>query len=872
MRCPDPSDLASFAAHSARPSRLDMLEGHVADCANCRRLVFALALDAPPPEVAEQRIGRFVVEDTIGAGAMGVVYRAHDPELDRKVAIKVHAHHSRLALDADERLRREAQALARLSHPNVVAVYEAGRHADTTFVAMELVDGLTLEDWLPQPRRLADVLDVFEQIARGLAAAHDAGLVHRDIKPRNVFVCGSTNTAKIGDFGLVRAATSPSLAAAPPTDLTLALSVDGALVGTPAYMAPEQLRGEPATAASDQFSFCVMLHEALFGTRPFVGATMAELLHAMERGSPRRATRAPRRVHAVLARGLALDPQRRFSSMTALLAALHPRARPWLPAAGVAVVAAGVLAGFAATRERDFAADCELDSPAAIRAFSPDRIGAVAFTMAAKRSPSARLFADIAARDLAAYGARWRATSVAVCHATTTKQQSVELGERQRACLDRRAGAVEQLGLQLARLAPERLASVAEAIASLSPPEPCGQVQIGEIAPPPVAMTVAVDALERRLDRIMNLRILGQEGVARAELAQALAQARLLRYGPLLSRALFVASDFTGDDADAHVAQLHEAAREAARAHADDRLANILTTLAFAIGVEQARPQEAMQLLPVAEAALLRAGDGRTARWLFEMVHATILDLAGHTDEAVRVLEAILVDTSGIPEFNVATAHNNLAGYLEATGHSAGAERHIAAALELYRAEAGGTDAHPSAVMTLINMSMFTSDPATAIAYLDRARAAAERILPPDHHYFAAIEDQLGAIAMQQERFADAVLHHGRALERYRATLGDEDLRTALSLGNLGEAEGHAGDPAGGAAHLARSVEMAARATSPTHIAVGKLRINLGKALAVAGDRRAARQELEAGLALVPVDDDFAVEARNKLAELARRR
>ncbi|NVB81110.1 MAG: protein kinase, partial [Kofleriaceae bacterium] len=270
--CPDDSLLSAFVARTLPAGAAAGVEAHLADCRDCRELVFALTASDDDDAAPVERVGRFELERVIGQGAMGVVYRARDPELERTVALKIRKSPSRLDPDGEERLRREAQALARLAHPNVVAVYEAGRHERTMYIAMEYVEGDSLADWLASGRPAAAVIERMIEAGRGLAAAHAVGLVHRDFKPRNVFVATS-GTAKVGDFGLVRLDDEQpaSGAATRPSDLTLTLT--GSLVGTPAYMAPEQLRGEAATELSDQFSFAITFYEALYGKRPFAGET-----------------------------------------------------------------------------------------------------------------------------------------------------------------------------------------------------------------------------------------------------------------------------------------------------------------------------------------------------------------------------------------------------------------------------------------------------------------------------------------------------------------------------------------------------------------------------------------------------------------------
>lgn len=276
---------------------------------------------------APQQLGRFKVGRRIGAGGMGVVYGGHDPELARPVAIKL------LHERSQDRLRREAQALARLDHPNVVQVYEVGSSDHGVYVAMQLVRGGSLGAWLSECRRdWRTIVEMYVAAGRGLAAAHASGIVHGDFKPENVLV-GDDDSPRVVDFGLARSHVAEvPVAPRPPSSrqiegdiLSSPLSETEASMGTPAYMAPEQHRGEPATVASDQFSFCVALYEALYGRRPYPGTTPAAIAYAIEEGEiePRPTDRpAPQWLYEALRRGLANDPKDRFASMDALLAEL----------------------------------------------------------------------------------------------------------------------------------------------------------------------------------------------------------------------------------------------------------------------------------------------------------------------------------------------------------------------------------------------------------------------------------------------------------------------------------------------------------------------------------------------------------------------
>jgi serine/threonine protein kinase len=279
------------------------------------------------------RVGRYELLRCIGRGGMGIVYAARDVELGREVAIKLLRPELSAGSD-DRRLTAEAQALARLSHPNVIAVFDVGTFEGQRFIAMEYVPGQDLRRWLDAPRTLADVLRVFAAAGRGLHAAHAVGLVHRDFKPDNVLV-GDDGRPRVLDFGLARPPDGPGAAPGRPPVLpagidprSTILTIDGQVVGTPAYMAPEQHLGEPADARSDQFSFGVALYHAVYGVRPFTGDDPRSLALSIVRGRVRPAT--PRYpvaewLERLLVRALSVDAAQRFPSMEALIATLEAR-------------------------------------------------------------------------------------------------------------------------------------------------------------------------------------------------------------------------------------------------------------------------------------------------------------------------------------------------------------------------------------------------------------------------------------------------------------------------------------------------------------------------------------------------------------------
>ncbi len=394
MPCLDDNVAVEFASGSMQAGATAKVEAHLATCRDCRMLVAALApapgdpdsdLATPvrpplgkrgahnlalastdarrgseprrpldPVVAVGDTIGRYVVLRRIGAGGMGVVFAAYDPQLDRRVALKLLRTGMGLGEgEARARLVREAQAIAQLSHPHVVAVYDVGTAADgDVYIAMEFVEGDTLTNWLSRwERSWRDVVAMFRDAGLGLAAAHAVGLLHRDFKPDNVLV-GADGRVRVTDFGLARSlvtGSEDSLDSLPRdlTPLRVTLTATGAVMGTPRYMAPEQLAGKDISAAADQFSFCVALYEAVFGVHPIVGDTAAKMLEegARMRPPPEGRSRAPTALITVLARGLDPVPARRFPSMSALLAeiehAIRPPRRRYVAIAGAAALVLG---------------------------------------------------------------------------------------------------------------------------------------------------------------------------------------------------------------------------------------------------------------------------------------------------------------------------------------------------------------------------------------------------------------------------------------------------------------------------------------------------------------------------------------------------
>jgi hypothetical protein len=346
--CPTDRVFARLIEGTLEPDRLSELQAHCDLCATCGRTMAELARTLAPDR-GDWLGGRYRLLEPLGAGGMGVVYTGFDTKLQRKVAVKQLRESAGPSSTEEQlarsrrraRVLREAQLLASLSHPNVVTVHDVGGLEGELYVVMELVDGFPMSRWISEARPRQgwrEIVDLYLQAARGLAAAHALGVVHRDVKPENILVARSGRVS-IGDFGLAGLAGAP---AAPPATphVPTGLTETGVQLGTPAYMAPELHDGGQADARSDQFSFCTSLWESLHGSRPFAGATAAAIAAAVRRGQLALGQDGvPRAVDRVLARGLAADPARRHASMTALAAEL---ARACERGTGHGGVAAGV--------------------------------------------------------------------------------------------------------------------------------------------------------------------------------------------------------------------------------------------------------------------------------------------------------------------------------------------------------------------------------------------------------------------------------------------------------------------------------------------------------------------------------------------------
>jgi tetratricopeptide (TPR) repeat protein len=519
-------------------------------------------------------LGHFEIGRRIGGGGMGVVFEARDTVLGRTVAVKL-VRPGSSDEKARARLLREAQTLARLKHPNVVTVFEVGTAGEEIFIAMELVEGGTLREWMREPRDWREVVDLFLAVGRGLAAAHALGFVHRDVKPSNIFL-DRDGTPKIGDFGLVSSPSVPEGDRDQSGRSVLEIRVTTSMFGTPAYMSPEQLQGGRADARADQFAYCVSLHEALTGKLP---------------GRDGEALPMPRRLRPILARGLAPSAEARYPSMDALLADLlrvrRGHARAWL-AMGVAAAMVAIGAGaFAVARSRPACIGAE-------RAWgdlwsTPYREPArVAFGSSA---------AEFARVDSALQALRraWIEMRTDACLATHVRgEQSEALLDLRVQCLDDRRREVEALARLFQSAKPAVVAHADDAIDNLTPLSRCADARAltSRLAPPSDAEGRArVEEAKGLIARAKALLDTGGSAAALPIAEQAVNAAQRASYKPVEAEALLLRAQALRPQLryDEATASAHAASAAAIEGHDDGAAADAFTLLLMLQGYDQGR-------------------------------------------------------------------------------------------------------------------------------------------------------------------------------------------------------------------------------------------------------------------------------------------
>ncbi|MCA9694939.1 MAG: serine/threonine protein kinase, partial [Myxococcales bacterium] len=754
---------------------------------------------------APVKIGRFTVLDRLGQGGMGVVYAAYDDRLERKVAVKVLRSG---AADPGEaartRLLREAQAMARLAHPNIVSVHEVGDHDGQVFVAMEYVKGQSLDAWIQRapPRPWREVIAVLRQAGRGLAAAHDAGIIHRDFKPHNALL-GEDGVVKVLDFGLARASDRALAApeddrAAPPSGLLDAsLTRTGAVMGTPAYMSPEQHTGIRVDARSDQFSFSVALYEALYGQLPFDCASLPALMTAVLDGAirpPPPGVKVPGWVHAVVTRGLAVAPEDRFPSMGALLDALDrdpaARRRRWLVGVGLAglVAASSVsLAALQTTRPCEGVAR-ELDD-----VWSDARREAVTAGLLAGEELHAQDTSARAAAGLDAYAAAWLDARARACEAHADGRQSDALYDLRVTCLERRRASLDATASILADADATAREQAATAVQHLPSLARCADVEALQATLAPPEDPTLVDDVARAGERLATGRAHEETGRYAQALAiadEVLASPAADAYEPLRAeatlargRALLLAR--RPEEAEA---TLNDALWSALGVGQDELAAEALARRVYVRGELAREGARVLDDAPLGRALLRRSHAEPRLRWLFENNLAVAEDRAGHGALAQAGYEralAALGDAGGVEE---AATRANLAMYLQERFQLHEATEQLERALSIASAALGPE--HPQISQyqwALADNLARRGQFARPVALLQQTIARGHALLDPGSLAFHL--DALAKLELERRAYEDAAAHASRALELITEAFGGDNPLRAEYLADLGEAE-----------------------------------------------------------------------------------
>ncbi len=731
------------------------------------------------------RVGRYVVLRRIGEGGMGVVYEAHDPELDRIVALKL-LWPSRRTAERLGWLRREAMAMARLSHPNVVQVYDVGEAADQVWIAMELVRGGSVKEWLGTRPGIDAIVDVFVQAAYGLQAAHDCGLVHRDVKPANMLLDGE-GRVRVGDFGLARLPATVDPTPSEPSALDrMTPAPEGSDlrargIGTPAYMAPEQHLGGAVGPASDQYAFGVALWEALFGARPYpqegaVEIVLAKLEHAPAEPA---GARIPMRLRNACLRALEPEPARRHPSMAVLAEALRPRPKrraPWILGATAALTAVAVAALWPRARACD-GIDREL-----VGVWDDDVRTSVRRAVLGTGLPYAEATWTTASATLDEYAATWTEARGETCRALADAgAEAAHVLDQHSACLHQRraalAAVVDVVRAPDATAVQRWVATVGE----LPPVATCTADGAPDVrVPDEPAMRPRVEALRDRLAHASALGLAGSVRLGLDEVEPALADAQRLGFAPLVAEAWLAKGELLRGEGDPWGAERAlEQAYWSALAVDDDAISlRAATGLVHVVGYDQARADPGATWARHAQAVLERADAAPSAEAALALAEGSMLRRAARFDDARERFERA---------------------------------RDLWAALE-------PTDIrHARALVSLAGLEVAVDRSREGLAAYEQALAIEMAALGPDHPALAATWSGIGAASLNLARWPEAREALERAVVLRERSLGAEHPALANSLNNLGIVLNRLGEYDAARTAHERALAIRERAFDPDH-------------------------------------------------------
>jgi eukaryotic-like serine/threonine-protein kinase len=742
------------------------------------------------------RIGRHTIVERLGAGGMGIVYAAYDPELDRRIAIKLIR--GSASPTASRRLQREAQAMAQVSHPNVIGVFDVGTHDGQVYVAMEYVAGMTLTDWSRRvPRSWREIVDVYVRAGRGLSAAHEAGLVHRDFKPENVMI-GDDGRVRVMDFGLAHAdettVTQQDSAGLNVTDA-------GAIVGTPAYMSPEQFSGEVADARSDQFSFCVALWEALHDERPFPGETIGQLVHSLIEGKiaePTEPGRAPQWVRDRLCRGMATQRDDRYPSIDALLAQLarDPARTRNRVAGGVGAICATVGITLAAVHLGTEDHACRGVSAQGEEVWNAARRRAVeqAFerTGVSYAADADKRVAEI----LDIWVTAWSTMRISVCEASRMRGETSErMMDLQMACLDRRLGDLNALIEVFEDVDPEMVEKAVQAAASLPTLDRCADrnALLAAVEPPDERAAAEVERIRAELSHVRALTAVGQYAVGKDRAEAAHRAATEHGYAPLLAETGYWVGvlQTRGGALDAAAHALQESFWAALESGHEEVAVDAATELVHVVGYRRADHDAGLIWGRHAEAIGARVTGTFTDPGRLSNNLASLRLGQGMFEQAealqVRSIEQRREHLGEVhPE--VANAWLNLGNILSATGAYDQAREAYDGARNLLVRLLGPT--HPAVGMVETGLGNLESDRGAyeaARTHFERAREILEESLGPEHTSLGNVWLGIGYThsAAQDDAAAERALR--RALAIKQGAHGEYHREVAIAWGGLGE-------------------------------------------------------------------------------------
>lgn len=820
-------------------------------------------------------VGRFEVRHRLGAGGMGIVYEAYDPQLDRRLALKVVRADASPDADGAARLVDEARAMAKLSHPNVLTVYEAGTVDGEVFIAMALVEGFTLRSWLEaEERSTTEILRVLRDAGRGLAAAHAAGLVHRDFKPENVLV-SAQGQVSVTDFGLARSFTAGA------SGRWLRVSAGRhttRMAGTPAYMAPEQLRGQAVDARADQFAWCVTACEALTGKRPFDDTTLQRVAtepdFVPEPVALPASLSVTRRVRVALERGLHVDPQRRFASMNALIDAARPPRRTWVPltvGAGVALLGVGA----AVVGQSD---PCPARGEAFTGVWDREARSAAAGAFAASDMPYAeRAWSTVEGRT-SRYVNQWLSLQQRACR---------EDDEVIQACLDRRLaefGAVSKL----LRDADAGVVEHSISMVSMLPPladctEPEAAVRVasedavstdrGAIDEARALLSagryeMALSILEPFIatlddDSSTWLEAVSLQGEAALEAEDADASvaafervlARASGVGDVLPAAeasvglVEVQSSLGKTDFDAAAILARAAAIAVASAGNPPRLRTRLESARAALELDQGNFDRGIERVERARSVLAELGeDTRLERAELAILAAKALFRKQQFDDASRLADeslAILEETLGPDHPTVGQALLLPGSVALLRGELETAEAHYARAAKIFANSLGtGHSDHAIALVSLANVARASGEYEKARDLAAKGLVGLASSFPEDHRRVMAARSNLASLDHQLGNLESARTQYGEIAALQRKTLG-EHYELSITLANIARLEVEMGRSEPARAAAAEALEIRTKVFGETHARTLASRLLLTELdILAARDLAAARRDV----------------------------